>query len=83
LSKLSNENFVYEKDRWHIPGDKPVSNSSKAPEFAEGSSSSIYNPFVSSSSLVDLISVFPEELNFSDDAMVWSICGAFCCKSEQ
>ena len=47
LSKLYNEYFVCEKGRWHIPGDEPVSSSSKG-----GSSSS--KPTESSSSSKDV-----------------------------
>jgi hypothetical protein len=81
LSKLYNEYFVCEKGRWHIPGDEPESNSSKdcssssvkVPEPAEGSSSSstnvssssLYNPFNSSSSQNPLL-VFPSDLGFLD-----------------
>ncbi len=81
LSKLYDKYFVCEKGRWHIPDDEPESNSSKdcssssvkVPEPAEGSSSSstnvssssLYNPFNSSSSQNPLL-VFPSDLGFLD-----------------
>ena len=81
LSKLYDKYFVCEKGRWHIPDDEPKSNSSKdcssssvkVPEPAEGSSSSstnvssssLYNPFNSSSSQNPLL-VFPSDLGFLD-----------------
>ena len=73
LSKLYNEYFVCEKGRWHIPGDEPESSSSSKP--VEGSSSStnvssssLYDPFVSSSSSEpeDTIPPLPAELDFFD-----------------
>ena len=58
LSKLYDEYFVCEKGRWLIPGEEPVSSSSSSNP-AEGSSgstnvssSSLYDPFVRSSSNV-------------------------------
>ena len=74
LSKLYNEYFVCEKGRWHIPGEEPVSSSSSSNP-AEGSSSStnvssssLYDPFVRSSSSVpeDTIPPLPAELDFFD-----------------
>ena len=53
LSNLYNEYFVCEKGRWHIPGDEPES-------------SSVYNPFNSSSSQ-DSLSVLPPELQFFEE----------------
>ena len=73
LSALYNEYFVCEKGRWHIPGDEPESSSSSKP--VEGSSSStnvssssLYDPFVSSSSSEpeDTIPPLPAELDFFD-----------------
>ena len=75
LSKLYNEYFVCEKGRWHIPGDEPESSSSDTPSGVEGSSSSadvssssLYDPFVSSSSSEpeDTIPPLPAELDFFD-----------------
>ena len=74
LSKLYNEYFVCEKGRWLIPGEEPVSSSSSSNP-AEGSSgstnvssSSLYDPFVRSSSSVpeDTIPPLPAELDFFD-----------------
>jgi len=74
LSKLYNEYFVCEKGRWHIPGEEPESSSSSSNP-AEGSSgstnvssSSLYDPFVRSSSSVpeDTIPPLPAELDFFD-----------------
>jgi hypothetical protein len=74
LSKLYDEYFVCEKGRWHIPGEEPVSSSSSSNP-AEGSSgstnvssSSLYDPFVRSSSSVpeDTIPPLPAELDFFD-----------------
>ena len=75
LSNLYNEYFVCEKGRWHIPGDEPESSSSDTPSGVEGSSSSadvssssLYDPFVSSSSSEpeDTIPPLPAELDFFD-----------------
>lgn len=75
LSKLYNEYFVCEKGRWHIPGDEPESSSSVTPSGVEGSSSSadvssssLYDPFVSSSSSEpeDTIPPLPAELDLFD-----------------
>ncbi len=74
LSKLYDKYFVCEKGRWHIPGEEPVSSSSSSNP-AEGSSgstnvssSSLYDPFVRSSSSVpeDTIPPLPAELDFFD-----------------
>lgn len=72
LSKLYDEYFVCESGRWHIPSDEPESSSSKDVEPAETSSSSIYNPFISSSSSSveqkkDTLPDLPEELAFVED----------------
>ncbi|WP_405324619.1 hypothetical protein [Fibrobacter sp.] len=72
LSKLYNEYFVCEKGRWVIPGEEPQSSSSSwsggTSSFGERSSSSIYDPFVSSSSSEpeDTIPPLPVELDFFD-----------------
>lgn len=72
LSKLYNEYFVCEKGRWVIPGDEPLSSSSveNAPESSSSETplSSIYDPFVSSSSSEpeDTIPPLPAELDFFD-----------------
>lgn len=72
LSKLYDEYFVCEKGRWVIPGDEPLSSSSveNAPESSSSETplSSIYDPFVSSSSSEpeDTIPPLPAELDFFD-----------------
>ena len=72
LSKLYNEYFVCEKGLWHIPGDDAKFSSSSwsggASSFGDGSSSSIYDPFVSSSSSMpeDTIPPLPADLDFFD-----------------
>ena len=73
LSALYNEYFVCEKGRWHIPGDEPESSSSSKPvevssSSSNVSSSSLYDPFVSSSSSEpeDTIPPLPAELDFFD-----------------
>ena len=77
LSKLYDEYFVCEKGRWHIPSDEPRSSSSSwsggTSSFGEGSSSSIYDPFVSSSSSMpeDTIPPLPADLDFFDSTYLF------------
>ncbi len=74
LSKLYNEYFVCEKGRWHIPGDEPPASSSSwngtvgSSSSGGESSSSLYDPFVRSSSSEpeDTIPPLPADLDFFD-----------------
>ena len=66
LSKLYNEYFVCENGRWVIPGDEPKSSSDNASSSSGVSSSSVYNPYNSSSSR-DSLSEFPSNLRFLED----------------